>query len=48
MYAIDEEPDDLTAVFLFAALGFVLSLAVIRMVPEEALSWMIALEVMGH
>ena len=28
--------------------GFTLSLAIIRMVPEEALHWMIALEVTGR
>jgi hypothetical protein len=44
MYPIDERPDDLTVVFLLSALGFVLSLAVIRMVPAEALHWMTALE----
>jgi hypothetical protein len=44
MYPIDEQPDDLTVVFLLSALGFVLSLAVIRMAPAEALHWMTALE----
>jgi hypothetical protein len=48
MYTIDEEPDDLTAVALLSALGFTLSLAVIRMVPAEALHWMIAMEVTGR
>jgi hypothetical protein len=45
MYKIDEGSDDLKAVFLLSALGFVLSLAIIRMVPPEALHWMTALEV---
>lgn len=44
MVPIDERPDDLTVVFLLSALGFVLSLAVIRMAPVEALHWMTALE----
>ncbi len=45
MVPIDERPDDLEAVFLLSALGVVLSLAVISMVPAEALHWMTALEV---
>jgi hypothetical protein len=45
---IDEEPDDLKAVSLLAALGVTLSLAVIRMTSPEALHWMIALEVTGR
>jgi hypothetical protein len=49
MYTIYEGPDDLTVVSLFSALGLVLSLAVIPMMPAEALSWTIAqLEVTGH
>jgi|RhiMetStandDraft_4_1073278.scaffolds.fasta_scaffold1106141_1 hypothetical protein len=49
MYTNYEEPDDLTVVSLFSALGLVLSLAVIPMMPAEALSWAIAqLEVTGH
>jgi len=43
-----ETPDDLTAVVLLSALGFVLSLAIIRLVPPEALHWMVALEATGH
>ncbi|WP_424630468.1 hypothetical protein [Bradyrhizobium sp. SYSU BS000235] len=48
MYTIDEGPDDLKVVCLLCALGVVLSLAVIRMVPPEALHWMIALDAAGH
>jgi len=48
MYPIDDGPDDLKAVLLLSALGVVLSLAVIRMVPEEALHWMTALGAARH
>lgn len=49
MYAIYDGPDDLTVVSLFSALGLVLSLAVIPMMPEEALSWAFAqLEATGR
>lgn len=49
MYTIHEGADDLTAVFLFSALGLVLSLAVISMMPADAVSGAIAhLEVTGH
>lgn len=44
----DEGPDDLKAVSLLSALGFTLSLAVIRMVPMESLHWIVALELTGH
>ncbi len=43
MVPIDERPHDLEAVVLLSALGVVLSLAVISMVPAEALHWMTAL-----
>jgi hypothetical protein len=49
MYTIYEGPDDLTVVCLFSALGLVLTLAVISMMPADATSWAIAhLEVTGH
>lgn len=48
MVPIDERPDDLEAVLLLSALGVVLSLAVITMVPEEALHWMTALGAARH
>ena len=48
MVRTDEGPDDLKAVVLLSALGFTLSLAIISKVPEEALHWMIALEVTGR
>ncbi len=43
MVPIDKRPDDLEALLLLSALGVVLSLAVISMVPPEALHWMPAL-----
>jgi hypothetical protein len=42
MHKIYEPADDLTVVCLFSALGLVLSLAVISMMPADALSWAIA------
>ncbi|HSV23195.1 MAG TPA: hypothetical protein VLJ17_09220 [Xanthobacteraceae bacterium] len=50
MYTANEGANDLTVVLLFSALGLVLSLAVISMMPADAMSWAIAhLEVTaGH
>ncbi|UPK39915.1 hypothetical protein IVB18_23415 [Bradyrhizobium sp. 186] len=49
MYTIYGGDDDLTVVFLFSALGLVLSLAVTSMMPADATNWAIAhLEMMGH
>jgi hypothetical protein len=42
MHATYERANDLTVVVLFSALGLVLSLAVISMIPADAMSWAIA------
>jgi hypothetical protein len=42
MYAIYDRANDLTVVLLFSALGLVLSLAVISMLPADTMSWAIA------
>jgi hypothetical protein len=42
MHATYEQAVDLTVVVLFSALGLVLSLAVIFMIPADAMSWAIA------
>jgi len=42
MYTIYERANDLAVVFLFSALGLVLSLAVISMLPADPMSWAIA------
>ena len=50
MYTTNERANDLTVVSLFSALGLVLSLAVISMLPADTMNWAIAhLEVTsGH
>ena len=50
MYIIYEQDNDLTVVLLFSALGLALSVAVLSILPADAVSWAIAhLEVTsGH
>ena len=42
MRTVYEHGHELAAVSLFSALGLVLSLAVISMLPEEAMGWALA------
>lgn len=48
MVPTNERPDDFEVVLLLSALGVVLSLAVITMVPPELLHWMTAWRLHPH